>query len=398
MPAAQAGPFARAADVAAVSHEGERYVPLVEPYSAAMHLGHMAAYKLAMRYAYDRQVLDIGCGTGYGTHYLASFGARRVVATDIDPIALAYAHTTYSHPRVHHQRSAGTQLPYAAASFDLVVSSQVIEHIANPRYFLKEVRRVLKPTGGCLIATPNKELFSPGDGENPNEFHVSEMSIAEFEALGRSVLPFVECVGIPQNCLVQHADGRIDVKANDLLRLEDYQVRRDDLAHCENILLIGSMQPEHAFAETLPDSLGYAASDLRPCFWDAGANQWIDLGLYPAPHSSRFVASVANETIYAPYDRFFRIDVGIQSAVDCSVEAVLRDRAGRVCFREVVRPLGNRLHLTFEPIEDSAGQPFYLTLRPLYRWLDRLQPKRRLQFEYRGQQLALWTFHQMHSL
>ena len=60
------GPFANPEEVSEISNKGERYVPLVYSYNAAMHLGHMASYKLALRYAYGRKVLDLGCGTGYG--------------------------------------------------------------------------------------------------------------------------------------------------------------------------------------------------------------------------------------------------------------------------------------------------------------------------------------------
>jgi hypothetical protein len=40
------GPFASSEEIASVFNQGERYVPTVDPYNAAMHLGHMASYKL----------------------------------------------------------------------------------------------------------------------------------------------------------------------------------------------------------------------------------------------------------------------------------------------------------------------------------------------------------------
>ena len=197
------GPFASAADTVDVSHGGERYVPLVDPYNAAMHLGHMASYKYALRYAHGRRVLDVGCGTGYGAHYLASYGARRVVAVDVDQVALDYARVAYSHPCVHYQCCDGQRLPFADASFDFVFSSQVIEHMPDTRAFLTEIKRVLEPQGACLIITPNKNLFSPDSGGEPNEFHINEMNLEEFEALGRDVFPDVVFPGMIQD-LSQH--------------------------------------------------------------------------------------------------------------------------------------------------------------------------------------------------
>jgi len=43
------GPFATSEDVSIISNQGERYVPLVDPYSAAVHMGHMASYRYALR-------------------------------------------------------------------------------------------------------------------------------------------------------------------------------------------------------------------------------------------------------------------------------------------------------------------------------------------------------------
>jgi ubiquinone/menaquinone biosynthesis C-methylase UbiE len=46
-------------------------------------------------------------------------------------------------------------LPYPPSSFDLVTSTEVIEHLENPRGFFRDVARILKPGGHVLITTPN---------------------------------------------------------------------------------------------------------------------------------------------------------------------------------------------------------------------------------------------------
>ena len=47
-------------------------------------------------------------------------------------------------------------LPYSDATFDAVVSLEVIEHLENPRHFVREIERILKVNGRCLITTPNQ--------------------------------------------------------------------------------------------------------------------------------------------------------------------------------------------------------------------------------------------------
>jgi ubiquinone/menaquinone biosynthesis C-methylase UbiE len=380
----RSGPFAAAEDIAHVAHGGERYVPLVDPYNAAMHLGHMASYKHALLYAYDRHVLDVGCGTGYGAHYLASFGARRVAAVDLDKVALEYARAAYPHPGVHFRCCEGQRLSFADGSFDFVVSSQVIEHTPNPKAFLSEISRVLNRQGACLIVAPNRLLFSPDGGQNPNEFHINEMSPDQLEALGRVVFPRVEMAGIPQNCLQVQPDGTLDLKPNALLRLEDYQVQRHNLARCENVLLLGYKEAHWGFATTLPHPLLRASTNLAPCFWDAASKRWVELGLFPSSTAaeSQLLGGqrLVRQAFRSPHSHMYRIDIALSTAASTSVVMTLRDHGqdGEALVQKVVECTGKWLSLTFKPIEASAG-----------RWRQRVP-----QYAYHGGQLSIWTFHQ----
>ncbi len=396
------GPFGSEADIVNIAHGGERYVPQVDPYKAAMHLGHMASYKYALRYAYGREVLDLGCGVGYGAHYLASYGARRVVAADIDEMALDYAHAVYFHPCIDYQRCDAQRLPFADAAFEFVFSSQVIEHMPDTKAFLREIKRVLKSRGACLVTTPNKHLFSPDLAEGLGGFHINEMTPKQFELLGRGVFPDVQMVGIPQNSLQSQPDGTVGLKPNQELCLEDYQVQRENLVHSENILLWGYNDAAGDFLAMLPDSLAGASTNLGPCFWDAGAKRWIELGLYPISRTADARATDDQQAILHPLrprcDDLFRIDIALRDRSATPVEVILREGSqdGRVLVRQAVRPSGKRLCLVFQPITDSANREFLLEVGCQRSVLGRvLRRKHKLpQFEYRGGQLALWTFHQ----
>jgi ubiquinone/menaquinone biosynthesis C-methylase UbiE len=394
------GPFASLEHIADVCKSGERYVPSIDPYNAAMHLGHMASYKHALRYAWGRHVLEIGCGVGYGAHYLASFGASLVVAIDKDSAALEYARKAYFHSKVHYQQGSGSRLPFADGAFEFVLSSQVIEHLTSPELFLSEIKRVLKPGGFCLVTTPNKDLFSPRDIEGDNVFHVNEMSLSEFETVGRGVFPKVEMAGIAQDCLIRKTDNTIVTKDNRLLRLEDYEMRKNDVIHCENMLLFGHTQANGEFSTTLPDSISSASTRLAPCFWDSAIGQWVEMGLFPDSEATETQITSRQDRVIKifrmPYDKFFRIEIALNHVGTVPLEIILLDHSSdHVIAHTVIQPQPRRFSLTFAPLENSSKHTFRLELHLKRSLLDTLLRKKHTlpKLEDFIGQLAVWTFH-----
>ena len=101
----------------------------------------------------DDRALDLGCGDGVFTGELAGV-VRSVVGADVAEAALSRARGR--HPGLYfHLVPITGPLPFADNSFDLVWSSEVIEHVADAARWLSEVRRVLAPSGRLLLTTPN---------------------------------------------------------------------------------------------------------------------------------------------------------------------------------------------------------------------------------------------------
>lgn len=104
-----------------------------------------------LRFAGNR-VLDFGCGTGYQTLALAREGAAHVCGVDINPALLASARTLAAaspeRDRVSFVLGADA-LP--AASFDVIISQNSMEHFPDPVSVLETMRRVLRPGGRVLI-------------------------------------------------------------------------------------------------------------------------------------------------------------------------------------------------------------------------------------------------------
>jgi len=98
-------------------------------------------------------VLEIGTGTGAMVRTLLDRGCR-AQGVEINPELIAQSRLWFGDLPI--QQIAGVELPFPAASFDIVVSFDVFEHIRESDAHLREVHRVLRPGGQYLIQTPNK--------------------------------------------------------------------------------------------------------------------------------------------------------------------------------------------------------------------------------------------------
>lgn len=156
---------------------GERLVPDQQRDSDLYH-EHMARYLFAAQWAQGRDVLDAGCGAGYGSAVLASAGAQSVLGVDIAPDAVAYAQQHYSCSGLAFAVKDIGHLDLPDAGFDLIVSFEVIEHLDDPALLVQSAARLLRPDGLFVVSTPNAATYPAG-----NPFHKHEMALAEFEAV-----------------------------------------------------------------------------------------------------------------------------------------------------------------------------------------------------------------------
>lgn len=95
-------------------------------------------------------VLDIGCATGALLDFLRGKGWS-VTGVEISPSA-EYAQ---KERKLDVRGTPLEECNFPAKSFDIVLASHLIEHLNNPRSFLKEVQRILKDNGRAYISTPN---------------------------------------------------------------------------------------------------------------------------------------------------------------------------------------------------------------------------------------------------
>jgi ubiquinone/menaquinone biosynthesis C-methylase UbiE len=143
---------------------------------------HLVRYLWAAGAVEGRDVLDAGCGTGYGSALLVERGgARSCLGIDISEEAVTQARSEHGGDgRLSFEVGDVTALEQSDASIDIVTCFETIEHLpgeAQPK-LLAELARVLRPGGLLLLSSPNREQYPPG-----NPHHLRELTADELRAL-----------------------------------------------------------------------------------------------------------------------------------------------------------------------------------------------------------------------
>jgi SAM-dependent methyltransferase len=187
---------------------------------------HLKRYVFARPYVQDKDVLDAACGVGYGTAYLAE-PASRVVGVDIDAGTLSYAQHRYGAPNVEFLQMDVTELDMPAASFDVVVSFETLEHVRDAPAAVGEAARVLREGGIYIVSTP-RVTETTSNPENP--FHATEYSPEDFADLLAGSFADVELYG----------QRRLETRRHGMLRRLDIFGLRRHIGLSRAAILTGS--------------------------------------------------------------------------------------------------------------------------------------------------------------
>ncbi len=147
----------------------------------------------------NAEVLDIDCRTGIGTAYFA----RRYPSARFTCVAMAGSFVTQAKARLQGEgidapvsQVMDLPLQLSDATFDVVLSYETLEHVPDPKAFVRELSRVLKPGGTLVLTTPNL-LWEPvhwlsatlhlDHGEGPHRMLPRSEILRHFESAGLNV-------------------------------------------------------------------------------------------------------------------------------------------------------------------------------------------------------------------
>ena len=195
----------------------ERLVPdLLDPSDATGQETaklHLARYEFAVGHARPGRLLDIACGAGYGTRYVAD---RRedlaAVGVDISDDAISYARDRYGNARVRFVAADAFQFS-DPEGFDTIVSLETIEHLPDAERFVSHLASLLRPGGVIVGSVPT----TPSVDANPH--HLQDFTERSFRRIFRRLdLVEIACFRQIQPFKLAPLLARHEIRAKDIRR------------------------------------------------------------------------------------------------------------------------------------------------------------------------------------
>jgi 2-polyprenyl-3-methyl-5-hydroxy-6-metoxy-1,4-benzoquinol methylase len=119
------------------------------------YYAHLAIYRFAVQFTQHGRVLDAGLGAGYGSAHFADHGARFVQGIDVSAEAVAFSQYHFQRPNLQFQVMDLQDISgFPSHSFDVIFSSNVLEHVPQVLSVLNAIWQLLEPNGVAVIAVP----------------------------------------------------------------------------------------------------------------------------------------------------------------------------------------------------------------------------------------------------
>lgn len=197
-------------------------------------LAHVQRYEWVLPHVKGLRCLDLGCGCGYGTHYLAKNNVNMIIGVDISSDAIKFARKYYKSENIKFLQMDTLNLKFEDSSFDAVICFEVLEHFVEEHQnrLLAESARVLKDDGVLYISSPNAAVYP-----FRRPYHLKELTVVEFEHLLNKFYKNVKIFG--QELIVDGTRQKKSLcKHSSKLSSENFIIVEDDIDSCYGLLAI----------------------------------------------------------------------------------------------------------------------------------------------------------------
>jgi SAM-dependent methyltransferase len=158
-------------DIDYISKDEERVTHL---YPNDCYFTHLSIYRFAAQYCQGGHVLDAGSGAGYGSAYLAEQGAKSVVGVDLSEDAVTFSRKHFVRPNLEYQvMDVGNITGFSSGQFDLIFSSNTLEHVPRVFGFFNQVWHLVNAEGTLIVAVPPITHSFDWTGNIANPYHLN---------------------------------------------------------------------------------------------------------------------------------------------------------------------------------------------------------------------------------
>lgn len=174
------------------------------PSDNPLHQRLLKAYYAAAPFV-KGHTLELGCGKGRGVEIISE---KSDSYQALDKIPEVINSLSEKFPDLKFEQSVFPPIDLPDDTFDTIVSFQVIEHIQDDHLFLKEIARILKPSGTAILSTPNNKMTL-----SRNPWHIREYIAESLTGISVNYFSKVEMKGIAgsERVLDYHEKNRASV-------------------------------------------------------------------------------------------------------------------------------------------------------------------------------------------
>jgi 2-polyprenyl-3-methyl-5-hydroxy-6-metoxy-1,4-benzoquinol methylase len=186
------------------------------------------AQRFAHRNGNRPRILDLACGTGFGSEILSGVG--KVVGVDISSESLEYANQHYRNPNTSFIFGNADEREFreSLGEFDAVVSLETVEHLENHYDYLEWVNKSLRPGGVLIVSFPS--TFTMDWAVPHHKRDISRRQAAQlFKECGFKVInKFNQGDKLPMHYMLKELNTNPDVPAPPLSQWVKYYLKRPD--------------------------------------------------------------------------------------------------------------------------------------------------------------------------